>query len=139
MDDILSDSPAEPHRSPILGRVVYVDDDRDYARLFALLLDRLGYAAITCDDRAGALDILHLLEGHCDLFISDCELRGEDGIDLACEVAEKYPGIAVGVISNVYDTIAVRAMTRGVPAAVKPESREECAALIARFKTSRLE
>lgn len=128
-----SDSPVDRDRSRIRGRVVYVDDDPDYAELFACLLDRLGYAVMTCHDSAGALDALRMIGDHCDLFISDCKLLGEDGIDLACEVARRYPGIAVGVISNGYEDIALSAMARGVPAAVKPENREECAALIARL------
>jgi CheY-like chemotaxis protein len=133
-DRSLDASRADRDRAPSRGRVVYVDDDADYAHMFTLFLERLGYAVITCYDRVGALEVLQMLEGHCDLFISDCELRGEDGIDLACEIAAKYPGIAVGVISNVYDAIALRAVARGVPAAVKPDSRDGFLALIARFK-----
>lgn len=120
-------------RAALRGRVLYVDDDAVYADLFTRLLDRLGYAVMACRDRAGALDALRMLGDHCSIFVSDCHLFGEDGIELACEVARAYPGIAVGVVSNQYEEIAMRALARGVPAAVKPENRDECAVLLARL------
>lgn len=113
--------------------VVYVDDDPEYAALIERLLDRLGYAVMSCSDRSGALAALRVVGAGCKLFITDCKLFADDGIDLACEVESLYPGISVGVISHGYEDIAMRALVAGVPAARKPETLDECAALVARL------
>lgn len=133
MNDARSRVHAGTERLKKLGRVLYIDDDPDYAELFSKLMIRLGYSMLVCHDRDSATQVLLEIGDRCDYFISDCRLIGADGIELACEVARRYPGIAVGVISSCYEEMALRALKHGVPAAQKPEDRAGCRALIRRL------
>src|SRR5512141_2255267 len=78
-------------------RVLVVDDDEDACRLLAAQLGRLN---VGCDWRTNADAALAVLsEDRHDAVLTDLNLMGRSGIELAAAVRERVPGIPVILVT----------------------------------------
>jgi PAS domain S-box-containing protein len=88
---------ADPHRP----RVLVVDDNPDVAQVTSSLFEQMGYATSLRDSAESALQFLE--QGKpADLVFSDIVMPGSiDGIGLANEIRDRYPGLPI-VLSTGY-------------------------------------
>ncbi len=94
----------EAEREATLGRgqhVVYVDDDDVMVLLVARLLDRAGYRVTSCRSAREALAAFIDRPRAFDLVITDFDMPGFSGLELAAELAHVRPDLPV-VISSGY-------------------------------------
>ena len=111
-------------------RILYVDDDLDYALLFKLALSRAGYQVSTRQDPRAALNAL----ADIDLLVSDYRMPGMNGIELIRAARAQAPDLRCALISS--DPGAVDPQAAAAAGAIiserKPEKVEEFAAFVAR-------
>jgi len=88
--------------------VMYVDDDESLVFLVMRMLNRLGYRASGFLDARLALDAVRANPGDFDLAVSDFNMPGLSGLDVALELARIRPDLPV-VITSGYITDALRA------------------------------
>lgn len=85
-------------------RVIIVDDHRLYTDALKMLLHAQkapSYEVVaTEEDGAEVLDMLH--RHHADILLLDLNLPGIDGLDLLPEVAKRFPGLKI-IIVTMYD------------------------------------
>jgi DNA-binding NtrC family response regulator len=81
-------------------RVVYLDDDEDYACLLKVTLERLGHQAHTFTNPNDALAAIQSPDAEYDAFIADFNLPGLCGIEVAVEARRCRPGLPRAVITN---------------------------------------
>lgn len=93
-------------------RVLVVDDEIEYQRVFSFLLEKNGYTALTCSGGEQALEILK--KNEIDLVMTDLKMPDMDGIELVRRIKQSYDDIDVMVITA-YGSIetAVNAMKYG--------------------------
>ncbi|MFO1338741.1 MAG: CHASE domain-containing protein [Burkholderiaceae bacterium] len=97
-------APAAPPVSPAAGRhVVYIDDDPVMVMMVEGLLQHAGYRVSTWDDPRAALDALRRRPDEADLVLTDFNMPGLSGLDVAEALAALRPGLPV-VISSGYVT-----------------------------------
>ncbi len=102
---------AEP--CPIPGRlgqgqlVLYVDDDAVMGLMVETLLQRQGWRVVVLNDPQAAL--ARALDTHnpVDLVVTDFNMPGESGLDLAAALHQKRPGLPV-IITSGYITDSLR-------------------------------
>jgi two-component system, cell cycle response regulator len=106
-------------------RILLVDDEEFYLRLFSDLLSERGYVIQTA--RSGEEAFSLLSRRRFDILITDLLMEGMDGLQLAEKVRESFPRVDVVVITQRDDVrLAVRAMKMGVfEYLVKPVDQEE--------------
>ena len=96
-------------------RILIVDDDAAVQVSLALLLKQSGFDTVCCDDPKRALD--ELARGRFDLVLQDMnfslQTSGEEGMALLALIKEKYPDIAV-LLMTAWGSIALA--VRGVKA-----------------------
>ncbi|MEH8018348.1 sigma 54-interacting transcriptional regulator [Rheinheimera muenzenbergensis] len=94
-------------------RLLLVDDDPSLLRLLTLRLEGEGYQVISADSAEAALPLL--TKNSVDVVLSDLRMPGLDGMSLFDEVAKRYPGLPV-VLMTAHGSIpeAVAATQRGV-------------------------
>jgi PAS domain S-box-containing protein len=115
-------------------RVVYVDDDPTMVLMVQALLRRWGYQVRCFGDPRAALDALRADPDAADLVVTDYNMPGISGLDLARELARLRPRLPV-IISSGYLTeeIAAAAAQAGVRALLQKEyTLEQLAALVQR-------
>ena len=97
----------------IKPRLLLVDDDPSLLRLLTLRLEGEGYQVINADSAEAALPVL--AKNSVDVVLSDLRMPGLDGMSLFDEVAKRYPGLPV-VLMTAHGSIpeAVAATQRGV-------------------------
>jgi len=67
--------------TPARVRVLIVDDDPDFKRALATLLDMMGYEVRTAQDGLHGLDTVAEFRPHC--AVLDVDLPGVDGVEIA--------------------------------------------------------
>jgi two-component system response regulator GlrR len=94
-------------------RLLLVDDDPSLLRLLTLRLEGEGYQVINADSAETALAIL--AKQSVDVVLSDLRMPGLDGMSLFDEIAKRYKGLPV-VLMTAHGSIpeAVAATQRGV-------------------------
>lgn len=94
-------------------RLLLVDDDPSLLRLLTLRLEGEGYQVISADSAEAALPLL--AKSSIDVVLSDLRMPGLDGMSLFDEIAKRYPGLPV-VLMTAHGSIpeAVAATQRGV-------------------------
>ena len=94
-------------------RLLLVDDDPSLLRLMTLRLEGEGYQVISADSAEAALPLL--AKHSVDVVLSDLRMPGLDGMSLFDEIAKRYPGLPV-VLMTAHGSIpeAVAATQRGV-------------------------
>lgn len=76
-------------------RVLYVDDDPSLARTTRMVLEELGYQIELCGSAEEALGKLHSKDLNIDLLISDQNMGGISGEELARKCRRLFPGLPV--------------------------------------------
>ena len=118
-------------------RILYLDDDDALVSLISRSLERLGYRVTAFTDQEEALRHFAAAPQEADVFVTDYNMPGLSGLDVARKVLEIRPGMPVLLISG-YVTEAlvhtakqvgvrqvlekpdgVAALTKGVDAALK--------------------
>lgn len=93
-------------------KILIVDDEIEYQRVFSFLLNRNGYSTATCSSGKEALEILKKQE--IDLVMTDLKMPQMDGVELVKAIKKDYEDIEV-IIITAYGSIesAVEAMQYG--------------------------
>jgi PAS domain S-box-containing protein len=126
-------APSAPTPHPA-ARILCVDDDAVILLTEQALLGSLGYQVTGVASAAEALTMLRLDPGGFDLVVSDFNMPGTSGIDLARAVALVCPGLPVLICSGYIDAdLRQRATAAGVRALVhKENTAEDLAATVRR-------
>jgi two-component system NtrC family sensor kinase len=118
----LPKSPAPPPADDA-GTVLLVEDNADVAEVGADYLRQLGYRVRSVANAQAAIAALRL-DANVDLVFSDILMPGGmNGLDLAREIGEKFPGIPV-LLATGYSASAQDAVRHGVVVLQKPYDLE---------------
>jgi CheY-like chemotaxis protein len=112
-------------------RILYVDDDAEYALLFKLAVSRAGHQVTTCHS---ALDALAAVSAAYDIMVTDFRMPGMDGLELIGLARARVPDLRCALITSdlaAVDAGAAAAAGVGVTER-KPERVEEFALFIGR-------
>jgi two-component system, cell cycle sensor histidine kinase and response regulator CckA len=114
--DEKSKEPVGPTPASLRGkRILYVDDDGSLVRLMTQLLKRQGFQVTGFTDHAEAIETLRADPAAFDLVLSDYNMPGKSGLDVAREVRALNPNLPVAVISGFIDqTLLMQATGAGV-------------------------
>jgi CheY-like chemotaxis protein len=127
---------SEPHAT----RVLIVDDDLAVGMMAARMLERAGYGV--CLAFSGALALAALASGGYDfaLVLSDIQMPGMSGTDLAHEIQRGWPDLPVVLMSGYVSPETLAADGLGdVPLLRKPFDHETLLELVdAAFRSSQL-
>jgi two-component system, cell cycle sensor histidine kinase and response regulator CckA len=83
--------------------LLVVEDDDSLRRLIARILTRGGYDVIETDSPTKALEICNEHGGSIDLLVTDVNMPGMAGNELAREIGLKHPGIRALFMSGAAD------------------------------------
>ncbi|RMH15488.1 MAG: hybrid sensor histidine kinase/response regulator [Gemmatimonadetes bacterium] len=122
--------PVEPSAAVPAGRgerVLVVEDEDDVRRLAVRVLDGLGYVCLEAGDAAQAEALLE--EHRVDVVLSDVVLPGgRSGVDLAEQIARRWPDVAVVLTSGYADGMSAERVGGAAHALLdKPYARETLA------------
>lgn len=78
-------------------RILVVDDEIEYQRVFSYLLQKNGYTVLTCSGGKDALDLL--AKNEIDLVMTDLKMPDMDGIELVKQMKLAYEEIDVMIIT----------------------------------------
>lgn len=108
-------------------RVMLVDDEPLLVALGTAILESLGYQVLGAGSGAEALELLQG-DGPVDVIITDQNMPGMSGLELAAAVRGSHPGVPVILMSGAHDT---GSNSSGVDAALaKPFKQRELARTI---------
>jgi two-component system, cell cycle sensor histidine kinase and response regulator CckA len=96
LDDPVAEAEAEP---PGAASILLVEDGEALRRMLGQLLRRHGYEVVDAPDAATASE----LRDRPDLLITDVQLPGISGADLADALGRRWPGLPVVLISGFTD------------------------------------
>ncbi len=110
------EKPAESAPELVRGKkILYVDDDGSLVRLMTQLLKRQGFQVTGYTDHAEALQALRTDPAAFDLVLTDYNMPGKSGLDVAREARALNPNLPVAVISGFIDqTLLTQAAGAGV-------------------------
>ena len=92
-----------PSNAEMEKRILYIDDDESLVFLVERLLSRNGYHVNGYTSTATALAALRENPANFDLVVSDYNMPGASGLDVACEVRAIRPDLPVAVASGFID------------------------------------
>jgi two-component system cell cycle sensor histidine kinase/response regulator CckA len=124
--------------APLRGRgqhVLYLGDDESLVRLITRMLERSGYRVTGYTESAYALQAVRADPGRFDLVVTDYNLPGMSGLDVAREMSRIRPDLPVVVASGyITDELRGKAPEAGVRQLVyKPNSAEELCETVRRL------
>lgn len=111
-------------------RVLVVEDNSDVGAFSTQLLQDLGYATTWASNAAEALSILEGGESF-DVVFSDVMMPGMNGIELAKQIRERFPGLPVVLTSGYSDVLAERGR-HGFELLQKPYAAEDLSRVLRR-------
>lgn len=104
---------AVPSAAPPARRVLVVDDESEARALMAETLQSLGCRVHAAADAKQALEIAE--EEVLDLVITDQVMPGRSGIELAAELAQRYPDLHIALLTgHAEETVDDAVRTAGV-------------------------
>jgi PAS domain S-box-containing protein len=109
------ESAAAATATPDIGggrHILYIDDDESLVFLVQRLLERRGYRVSGYTDQREALDVLRADAASFDMVVSDYNMPGMSGLDVAREVRAIRVDLPVAVTSGFIDE-ALRAQAEG--------------------------
>jgi CheY-like chemotaxis protein len=80
--------------------ILFAEDNEQYRTSLAALLIKSGYSVITASDGKDALQKANEFDGTIDLLLSDVEMPGMTGIELAIQLLQDRPHTKVWLISG---------------------------------------
>jgi signal transduction histidine kinase/CheY-like chemotaxis protein len=89
----------EPAVAP-LGCVLYVDDEQAVVSFVTRLIERLGYKAVGCVRGSDAVDAVRAAPKRFDVVLTDYNMPGMLGTDVARAVAAIRPGLPIVLVSG---------------------------------------
>lgn len=108
--------------------ILVVDDEPMIRTIFRRLLANR-YRALIAEDMAGALDILRAED--VDLVLTDINMPGGSGIDLAAAVHERWPQLPIAFMTgNIDERTHARVEELGAPLFTKPFNVDEMLTLL---------
>jgi len=118
-----------------VGRILYLDDDRQLAGLLVRRLARMGHSMRACSNAPEALRVFNDNPGVFDLVLTDMSMPGGSGLEFAQEVLKGRPDARVVIASGCEDpNWADFARSVGVEAVLlKPLRLQEFADTISRL------
>lgn len=103
--------------------VIYLDDDDFVTRVMVRILERAGYRCSGYQDASAALAALTDKSLKVDVFITDYNMPGLSGLDVARAVAQVRPGLPIGISSGlVTDELREAARRMGIQALIEKEN-----------------
>lgn len=114
------------------GRALIVDDDEAQSLLSQLLLERLGYEVVTCENAAQALQYYKNGDHNFSFIASDYTMTPIDGLELARQIFKLAPS-AVFLLITGYDHPALLQTAREIgirEVSIKPTTVDEFAELL---------
>jgi PAS domain S-box-containing protein len=97
--------------------ILYLDDDASVAHLVKRMLERMGHRVSAFTNQAQALDTLRQDPNRFDLVLSDYNMPGQSGLDVAREVRIFKADLPVAIVSGFIDEqLRVQATDAGVRA-----------------------
>jgi CheY-like chemotaxis protein len=81
-------------------RLLCVDDDRGIRELYQLVLGSYGYEVLVAGSGPQALQLFRSKDKPIDAVISDYEMPGMNGAELATEIKRFRPGVPVVLVSG---------------------------------------
>lgn len=78
-------------------RILVVDDEIEYQRVFSYILQKHGYMTLTCSGGREALELLK--ENEIDLIMTDLKMPDMDGVELVKHVKRSYEDVEIMVIT----------------------------------------
>lgn len=107
--------------------IIYIDDDESSAFLFKRLLERWGYRASIYQEQREALDAICSGDIRADLVVTDFNMPGLSGLDVARAIGKALPDVPVIMVSGyVTAELRIEAAATGVRALFsKPVNMEE--------------
>jgi two-component system, cell cycle sensor histidine kinase and response regulator CckA len=117
------------------SHVLYLDDDDTLVFLVRRLLERRGYKVTTFTDQDAAIDAVRGQPGAFDLLMTDFNMPGKSGLDVARAVLAIDPNLPVAVASGyITDELQAEAMAAGVREVVfKTDAVEDFCNLVAKL------
>jgi CheY-like chemotaxis protein/predicted kinase len=98
-----------PHAEPAPKRVLVVDDDEDCRRVLAETLEALGCEVSQADSAEAALAIAQ--EEPLDLVVTDQQMPGRSGTELAAELHKSRPEIRVAILTGYAEQTVKQALS----------------------------
>lgn len=119
--------------------ILYIDDDEAQVFLMKRMLERWGYRVSAFQAQRDALDALHTGEPGFDLVVTDYNMPGMSGLEIAREVRDARPALPVILISGyITDALRAQAAQAGVRELIaKADDIEELRDAIQRLVTPR--
>jgi len=107
--------------------VLYLDDDESLVLLMTRMLERGGYRVTGCIESAAALQTLRTDPGGFDLVVTDYNMPGMSGLEVAREIARIRQDLPVAIASGyITDELRVSALAAGVRDLIyKPNAVED--------------
>lgn len=107
--------------------ILYIDDDLDFAVLVKRVLEHLGHAVSIFDRPEDALEAIRRNPGHWNAVVTDYNMPGTDGLQVARAISSQFPHLPCAVVSS-FVTGAMTAATTNAglgPPLLKPASVRE--------------
>ncbi|MFK7928238.1 MAG: response regulator [Myxococcota bacterium] len=121
----------DPSLGSATPMILIVDDVSIVAEAVARMLRQGRFAVRTVSSAAAALDALEEDGAHYDLLLSDVQLGGMNGFDLARQVRTLYPDLPI-VFMSAYVDDTDDAPPFGAPLVAKPFTRNEIILTVSR-------
>ena len=108
----------QPNGNPV---ALVVEDDNDQRELIGAIMEESDVQVIECISGEAAMEVMELI-GHRAVFVfADVGLAGVmDGVDLACEVGDRWPETRVVTTSGFCKPSRLRALPSGTKHLPKP-------------------
>jgi two-component system, cell cycle sensor histidine kinase and response regulator CckA len=121
--------------SPVPAHILYLDDDDTLVFLVRRLLERRGYKVTAVCDQQEAIDAVRSQPQGFQLLMTDYNMPGMSGIDVAREVLAINPALPVAVASGyISDELQAEAAAAGVTEVVfKTDAVEAFCEIVARL------
>lgn len=134
--ELESDQVAAPHAvTTLTGSALVVDDDPLVLRSTCRLVTQWGLAATQAVSGPSALELLEAT-GAPDVVICDLAMPGMNGADLADRIRQRWPDVAVVVVSGNFDDASRARLERiGVRLVNKPFTKESLGTALMGFLT----
>lgn len=134
-------SPAPSFPAPSGGgeRILFLDDETSLVSIVVRILVRLGYRVTGCASAAEALGVFERNPTGFDLVITDLNMPGVSGLQVAAQIRRTRPDLPVVLCSGrVTDELRQQASAMGVDEIMhKPCGREELSGVIRRLLDAR--